>query len=81
MISLRKMIRLAKQTRLRIYRQERARTNGEYECVGGPLDGEVIKWFPRTPYYMVHGVYREGLDYRLHYYALSPDPAGWKRAR
>jgi hypothetical protein len=69
---LRRWLRESKRLRMQRFREEWARDHGEYEFVGGPLDGEVIKWFPRTPYYMVHGVYREGLDFLMHYHALSP---------
>lgn len=46
--------------------------NQQYECVGGPFDGELILWRqPQLSKYVRGGAYTEGPDHRMHFEQLA----------
>lgn len=58
----------ARRLELFRFRQRWAKKFGEYECVGGPFDGQICR--PPLPYTPVRGCYElETSDCRLHYRA------------
>jgi hypothetical protein len=67
-LALRKWKRTALQMELFHFRVRWGRKFGEYECVGGPLDGQVRKCDPRSLLPADHGYYEfDAGDCRLHY--------------
>jgi hypothetical protein len=59
------------------FREQWARDRSEFECVGGPLDGEVVPASSSLSVYVKGGVYEHGADYRLYYQQLA---ASWKES-
>jgi hypothetical protein len=75
-LTLRHWLRESKRLRMQRFREEWALLHGEFEFVGGPYDGEVIRWCAQ-PCYTANGVYEHGADYRLHYQELA---SSWKES-
>jgi hypothetical protein len=69
---LRRVIRKWLHDRRRRYMAQR---RGVYECVGGPRDGERLKWLSGVSWYCDRGVYRHDVDWRLHYHADAHVPS------
>lgn len=67
--SLRRRLRNRRQLRRIRHRQVVAIAFGKYELVGGPNDGETVDWVGGMSFHARGGIYRPGLDWRLHFYA------------
>jgi hypothetical protein len=77
-LGLRKWLRQSKQLELFRFRQRWGDKHHEFECVGGPFDGQVKPCHPRGRYCVRGGYYQpDPRDARMHYYALTPE-SSWR---
>lgn len=81
-LALRRWYRAQQRLHLLQFRQNWALMRGEYELVGGPLDGQVIKWHARTTFFVGSslggGSYRHEGDCRMHYHVDAPTASSWQ---
>jgi hypothetical protein len=78
-ISTRRWLREQRRRYLLEFRKNWALMRSEYELVGGPLDGQVIKWQPGITFIgpsLGGGAYRHEGDCRMHYHVDSPAGSG-----
>lgn len=81
-VATRRCFRQQLRLHLLQFRKNWAATRGEYELVGGPLDGQVMKWDARTTFFVGDslggGAYRHESDYRMHYHVDAPSASSWQ---
>jgi hypothetical protein len=81
-LAVRRWYREQRRLEMLQFRKNWALMRSEYELVGGPLDGQVIKCHARNNFFLTPseggGAYRHETDCRMHYYADAPTTSGWQ---